>query len=189
MKLLSSLAGSALVAFSILPAQAGISFDFSTSGIVVPTCPDPFSGCPLIARGTASVVAGNITPPPGPWDFSATFVIGAPLTATTFRTTGDFVFDDPSDADNDLAGSLDGELDATTFTNAMTYSVTRGSGIFAGLTGSGSSTIQIFPPQGELEPFTFSESGRMHVPEPQTLALALLALSVAGALRRRSTRG
>lgn len=191
MKLLSSLASSALVALSILPAQAGISFDFSTSGIVFPTdptnCPDPFQGCSLTAVGPSTALAGNVAPLPGPWNFSATFAIVAPLTQTTFRTTGSFVFDDPSAADDDLAGSIDGVLDATTFTNDMTYAVTSGSGIFAGLTGSGSSRIQIIP-QGPNDPFAFVEQGAMRVPEPHSLALALLGLFGVGAVGRRVAR-
>lgn len=187
----AALAAAALVAASGLPAQAAVVFSFSTNGIVFPTdpiaCADPFAGCELTAIGNATALTGNVAPLPGPWNFSATFSIVAPLSATTFRTTGSFSFDDPSAADNDLFGLLDGVLDATTFQNAMGYTVTGGSGLFAGLGGSGTSLIQIIP-QGTNQPFLFAERGQMTVSEPRSVALALAGLLGIGLLSRRSRR-
>jgi hypothetical protein len=187
----AALAAAALLAAVGLPAQAAVVFSFSTNGVVFPTdpvaCPDPFAGCELTAIGNATALAGNVAPLPGPWNFSATFSIVAPLSATTFRTTGSFSFDDPSGANNDLSGLLDGVLDATTFQNTMGYIVTGGSGLFAGLSGSGTSLIQIIP-QGTNQPFLFAERGQLTVSEPRSVALALAGLLGVGLLSRRSHR-
>jgi hypothetical protein len=178
----------ALVAAFALPAQSAIVLSFSTAGIVAPSnpavCADPFAGCSLTAVGTSTATAGSPVPLPGPWAFTATFAIVAPLSATTFRTTGMFLFDDTSAANNDLSGSLEGVLDAVTFQNEMKYLVAGGSGLFANVSGSGNSVIQIVP-QGPNQPFTFTESGQLAVPEPGALALALVALAGAGACTRR----
>lgn len=195
MKRVSSIAAlaavAALAAASGLPAQAAVVFSFSTSGVVFPTdpvaCPDPFAGCELTAVGSATALAGNVAPLPGPWNFSATFSIVAPLSATTFRTTGSFAFDDPSSVNNDLFGLLEGVLDATTFQNTMGYIVTGGSGLFSGLGGSGTSLIQIIP-QGPDQPFLFTERGQLTVSEPRSLALALAGLWGVALLSRRGRR-
>lgn len=91
---------------TIEPAHAGIVITCSTTGGVLPTdptnCSNPFAGCELAAMGRAEALTANRSPLPGPWGFIATFRIVAPLSATTFRTTGEFAFDDSSAADNDF---------------------------------------------------------------------------------------
>jgi hypothetical protein len=164
--------------FHSAPACATIIFGFSSEGIVFPAnpaCTDPLAGCQLTAQGTATATAGNISPLPGPWDFTATLALVAPLSPTTFRATGVFSFDDPSAADNDFSGLLEGIFDSTTFTNSMSYEVTAGSGLFAGRTGSGSSLIQVIQ-QGMNQPFAFVETGSFAIPEPTALALVGLGL-------------
>jgi hypothetical protein len=153
-------------------------FAFTSEGIVFPTqltCTDPFDGCELTALGTATATSGNVSPLPGPWLFTAMFSLVEPLSATTFRTVGVFSFDDPSPADNDFSGLLEGVFDALAFTNSMLYEITSGSGLFANASGFGSSLIQVIF-QGENQPFAFIERGEFDVPEPD--ALALLALGV-----------
>lgn len=160
------------------PARASIVFAFTSEGVVFPTemsCPDPFSGCELTALGTAVATSGNVSPLPGPWLFNASFSLVAPLSPTTFRTTGVFSFDDPSSANNDFSGTLEGVFDVLAFTNSMAYEITFGSGMFASARGHGSSVIQVIP-QGENQPFAFMERGEFAIPEPGVLALLALGL-------------
>jgi hypothetical protein len=170
------------------PARASLMFGFESQGTAAPTdptCTDPFTGCSLTALGTATATSGTISPLPGPWNFSAVFALVEALSATTFRATGTFSFDDPSAANNDFSGVVDGIFDSVALTNTTTYRITAGSGLFAGGTGFGSSLIQVIP-QGTNQPFAFTEIGQFAIAEPGSLAL--LGLGVVG-LACRKWRG
>lgn len=172
-------------------AQATAIVEWSTTGTVGPTdpvaCADPFAGCPLTAVGVATSVGGSLSPLPGPWNFSSEFRLVAPLSPTTFRTEGTFLFDDTSAADDDLYGYTIGVFDVTTFSNSMDWFVTGGGGRFAGLTGNGQSLVQVIPtPTG----FAYVDNGRLVIPEPASMAVVGMALlGLAAAARRRRRRG
>lgn len=183
--------GLAVVALATASAaQAAAIVEWSTTGTVGPTdpvaCADPFAGCALTAVGVATSVGGSLTPLPGPWAFSSEFRLVAPLSPTTFRTEGTFLFDDPSAADDDLYGYTIGVFDATTFSNTMDWFVTGGGGRFAGLNGTGRSLVQVIPtPAG----FAYVDNGRMAVPEPASIALFGMAVAGLAAGTRRRRRG
>lgn len=168
------------------PADAAV-FSFDNTGVTLPSaaCPAPPAlplGCDITALGGAFVTSGDVF---GPWNFASVFSIGAPLSATTFAMSGNFLFDDTSAANNDFFGTLSGIFDVTTFSTAIDYLITGGLGEFLNATGFGSGVVFITP---QLDgPPTYRESGRMVIPEPGPLALLAAALlAVFGITRHRA---
>ena len=167
-----------------LPASAAI-FSYDNSGVALPSaaCPPPPAlplGCDVTALGNAVVTAGDAY---GPWNFLSVFQIGAPLSATTFAVTGTFAFDDPSPANDDFFGTVNGIIDVVTFSTAMNSVVTGGLGAFLNASGWGASLVTItLHPDG---PPTYLERGRFTISEPGSFVLLLVALAAALPLSRR----
>ena len=183
------------------PAAPAVVFDYTISGGLVtpqdPACPNPLAGCAMEITGTAvGSLSGDLSLS-SEWDFWAVMELtqvsdtlwtngsqGASglFTFMRKRPTG---FEEPAD----LLGHYVVQLDITTFTATIEYEVTSPTGLLAGHTGSGRSTVNITPGAAGG---TFDEQGRFEfgettpVPLPATSALALLGLLLAATSRRPS---
>ncbi|MGZ8254525.1 MAG: hypothetical protein ACXWVT_06715 [Burkholderiaceae bacterium] len=167
------------------PLASALVISFTNVGTVLPSagCPPPPAlplDCLITATGTVTDVDGIY----GPWQFQSDFTTlsaGQP-SPTQFLVTGTFVWDDPSAANNDIAGTVAGIFDLSTFSTTFDYTITGGTGAFAGATGHGNSLVLVNLLNG-----TYTETGRLVIPEPATLALLLCALlPVIPAFVRRS---
>lgn len=174
--ILAALAGAAGTA----PAAAPISFAYTGNGTITsvpcgPTC--------LISTvvGVANDWAGMASPIPGSWDVSVTQVVD--LAAMTF--TGSFSFVDNS-GPNSFGGTLVGSfapMSMTVIEGDSVFTVTGGSGMFAGSTGIGQNNFY-----ADLAAGQYVEAGRFDitpVPEPATWVLLASGLFALSALRRR----
>jgi hypothetical protein len=185
------------------PAAASIVFSYQQSGSTIPTnCPPGFPAQPLCSIIDATGVA-NDTPDSIPGQWSVT-LHGQVL---FFEGTGTFLFDDGSAADNDFFGTWTNVLlppDASGIAHSIfEWTVTGGTGLFAGMTGFGASMGDVviapagFDPQGNpifvaacpgAQPGigSYCDQGQftLKVPEPGT-ALLLTAALLGGFWRRR----
>lgn len=163
-----------LASTPFVPPAGAVVIEFANTGFVTPSaaCPPPPAlplDCALTATGDVVGVDGVY----GPWLFSSPFMAasaGQP-SPTQFLVSGTFLFDDPAPSNNDLFGTVAGIFDVVTFSTTFAYTVTGGSGAFAGASGTGSSLVQINPLN-----LTYFESGTLSIPEPATLTLVLGAL-------------
>jgi len=171
------------------PLASAVVISFSNVGTVVPGagCPPPPAlplDCLITATGTVTDVGGTY----GPWLFQSDFTThssGQP-SPTQFLVTGTFLWDDPTAANNDIAGTVAGIFDISTLSTTFDYTITGGAGAFAGATGFGNSLVLV-----NLLNLSYTETGRLVIPEPATLALllcALLPLIPAFARRARASR-
>lgn len=163
--------------------RADVILSITTTGSVTPSAscgPPPFFDCVLTATGTGVDASGAL----GPWMFSSPFMLfsAKPVSATEFRNGGTFYYDDPTAANNDFFGTFTGVFDLATFSAVHTYVIAGGTGVFAGASGFGTSSLQVNP----LD-FTFVERARFTIPLPTTLALLAMAV-IAGALTGRTRR-
>lgn len=162
-----------------LGAQAQ-SFTFTGTGQVVPTgAPSPSGDLPLAVINTAYDLPG-----PGTWSLSSAFVFN------TVSGTGNGSFSFSQGADS-LAGTL-----ATTQTLVagapgfeISYTVNSGTGLYAGLTGFGSSLVQLLDPLTGPPPYDYLEAGILTlVPEPgAALLLGCGLFGLAGWRRLQAT--
>ena len=194
-----------VAALSASPAVAApIVFSYEQVGSTIPTeCGPGFPAPPLCnvihATGIANDMLDTI---PGQWSVT---LDGQVL---FFAGTGTFLFDDPSPANNDFFGSWTNQLlppNALGIAHSIfEWTVTGGSGIFAGQSGFGFSEGDVvvapagFDPQGmpifvaacsAAQPGigSYCDSGRFVIPEPATITLLLgAALASIGPLRRRA---
>ncbi len=152
-------------AVTALAAQAQ-TFSFTGSGAVVPTAPPSLAGdLPLTVTATAYDLPGPLT-----WTLQSNFIFNI-LTGTG---AGSFSFSDG------VSSSLSGSLTTVAATVAggsgfeLTYTVTGGTGTYAGLTGSGSSLVRLLNDLNSPPPYDYLESGLISlVPEPSSAWLLL----------------
>lgn len=165
----------ATLAVAAFTAQAQ-SFTFTGSGQVTPTGPPSGTGdLPLMVINSAYDFPGA-----GTWLLQSSFVSNL----ITGLGAGTFSFSQGADS---LAGTLTTAAASVAGGTGfeLSYTVISGTGVYAGLTGSGSSLVRLLDDINGPPPFDYLEAGIMTlVPEPAS-ALMLLAgvLGVAGARR------
>lgn len=158
----------------------GQSFTFTGQGQVIPTgAPSPSGDLPLVVVNTTYDLPGA-----GIWSLQSGFVFNL----VTGAGTGSFQF---SQGTNSFFGTLTTQqaVVAGTAGFEIGYSVTGGTGQFAGVTGSGSSLTQLLDPLTGPPPYDYLEAGIMSlVPEPAALLLMLAGVAGLAAWRRGFTR-
>ena len=183
------------------PAAAGIVFNYEQIGSTIPSdCSPAFPAQPLCTIIDATGIANDVPNViPGEW---AVTLHGQVL---FFAGTGTFSFDDISSANNDFSGTWTNVLfppnESGIAHSTFEWIVTGGTGIFAGLSGFGTSMGDVvvapagFDEQGVpifvaacpgAQPGigSYCDSGRFVIPEPGTLVL-LLAAALAAAITCR----
>ena len=184
------------------PAAAGIVFNYEQIGSTVPSdCAPGFPAQPLCTVIDATGIANDVPNViPGEWQVT---LHGQVL---FFAGTGTFSFDDASSANNDFFGTWINVLFPPNASgvahSTFEWIVTGGTGIFAGLSGFGTSVGDVvIAPAGfdsEGAPIfvaacpgaqpgigSYCDSGRFVIPEPETLTLTLAAALAAGITFRR----
>lgn len=177
---LRRLATTALVAAAVSGAAHAQTLDFRGVGFVQPTAaPDALGNVPLAVLPQSSAYDFGDGLFGGFYDLTSSFVFN--LLAGT--GSGSFTFESGA---NSFSGTISTTATATGF--LVGYTVLSGSGLFAGLTGSGSGVVTAIDPLSS-PPVRYFESGSVTlVPEPATwlmwLAGSALLLGAVRAGRR-----
>jgi len=176
------------------PATAGIVFNYEQFGSTIVTdCPPQFPAPPLCMMVDVTGIANDVPNViPGEW------LVTIQGQVLFFKGAGTFLFDDVSPGNNDFFGTFTnvvGPPDPSGVSdNTLQWTVTGGTGIFAGGSGFGTSMGKVvtapagFDPQGmpifvaacpEAQPGlgSYCDRGRFVIPEPGTLVLLLAALA------------
>lgn len=201
-RVLSALAVGAFGWLLAMPLHA-IVFDYEQVGGTIPTdCPIGFPPQPLCtmieATGQANDVPDVI---PGHW------LVHLQGQVLFFQGSGTFSFDDPTPSDNDFFGNWTNVLfppnPSGVAHSIFHWAVLGGSGIFAGLTGTGNSEGDVV-----VAPFGFDQNGaplftaacdaatpgigsycdrgRFVIPEPGIVGLLALAFAMAATFHART---
>lgn len=193
---LLALAGLACLAPGI--ASAGfLSFDFTNIGSR--SYVDCDSGSVSMDVHGAAVDNSNDVPGTLAWEYDGSLLFtGISCEAPTVATSGSWQLLDHGPAGNNLWGTLDALLEATTQTLNTTYTITGGTGLFEGATGYGwGLSDALFSVGGWFTAYV--EQGRMFIrsrddgatalPEPGVTGLfaaGLILVGVMGLRRRRA---
>jgi hypothetical protein len=169
-----------MAALSVQTQTQAQTFTFTGNGAVAPTgAPDAFGNLPVAVVNTSYSFTG----------YSGVWTLLAPFTFNLGTQAGSGAFSFSQGA-NSLSGTL-----ATAAAPVaqgpgfeLTYTVTSGTGVFAGLVGGGSSLVRLLgdissPPTPYLEAGIFA----LAVPEPATWLL-MGGGALALAWRRRTSR-
>ncbi len=182
------------VALIASPAAAGMVFNYEQFGSTIPSdCPPQFPAPPLCNIIDATGIANDVPDViPGVWSVT---LHGQVL---FFEGSGTFLFDDVSPSDNDFFGTWTNVLfppDPSGLAHSIfQWIVTGGTGIFAGLSGFGTSMgdVVIAPagfdsqgmpifvaacPDAQAGLGSYCDRGLFVIPEPGTLVLLLAALA------------
>jgi hypothetical protein len=188
------------------PAAAAIAFNYEQVGSTIASdCPLPFPAPPLCNIIDATGIANDVPDViPGEW------LVTLHGQVLFFAGAGTFLFDDVSPANNDFLGTWTNVLlppnPSGVAHSIFEWTVTGGTGIFAGMTGFGMSEgdvviapagfdaegVPIFVaacPEARSGLGSYCDRGRFIIPEPSTLTLLLAGAVPAVAWRRgRSLR-
>lgn len=196
-----------VAALTASPAGASIIFNYEQIGSTIPSdCPSGFPAQPLCSIIDATGIANDVPNAiPGEWSVT---IHGQVL---FFAGAGTFSFDDVSAANNDFFGTWTNVLFPPNASgvahSTFEWTVSGGTGIFAGLSGFGTSMgdVVIAPagldsqgnpifvaacPGAQAGIGSYCDRGLFVIPEPGTLTLLLAAgFGAAIARRRRALSG
>lgn len=170
----AAVSAGALACLLLTPAAQAQTFTFTGQGLVTPAGPPVGPLLPLTVLNTSYDFPGA-----GSWLLSS--LVQFDLSSLT--GTGIFTFSSGADSLSGTLSTVQGPV-AGGPGFEISYTVASGTGLYAGLSGSGSSVVRLLADPAGQPPFPYLEAGIISlVPEPA--AAALMLLGVAGLLLAR----